>query len=106
VLAACVSAMLAYRPAAALAGVRAPISIVVAGEPAPADAGPADGIRPADRRHALDRLMTDLGPRLDRPPRVLDLVGVGHNVMRYRPAEIAEAIEGVDLPDGAYHRGT
>lgn len=81
VLAACVEAMYAYRPTETLAAVAAPVVALVAG-------GDPDGHRAAALA-AVDRAR-----RLaDRAPlRRASFEGVGHNLMRYRPVEVAAAI--------------
>lgn len=67
-LAACVDAMFEYRPAEVLAAVRAPIVALAATSPPP-----------------------DPGlPRMD----LLVLPAVGHNLMRYRPDDVTDAILG------------
>ena len=104
VLAACAGSMLAYRPLAALAGVGAPVSIVVAGEWTGADATATEAERGPDDRHAaLARTLAALVAEGRPSPRVIDLTGVGHNVIRHRPAEVTAAIAGVDRGHGAYH---
>ncbi|HWP62876.1 MAG TPA: alpha/beta fold hydrolase [Candidatus Binatia bacterium] len=81
VLAACVEAMYAYRPTETLAAVAAPVVALVAG-------GDPDGRRAAALA-AVDRVR-----RLaDRAPlRRASFEGAGHNLMRYRPVEVAAAI--------------
>jgi pimeloyl-ACP methyl ester carboxylesterase len=67
-LAACVDAMFSYRPAETLAAVSAPIVALAATSPLP-------------------------GP--DLPPMdVIALPAIGHNLMRYRPADVTAAILG------------
>jgi len=65
-LAACVDAMFSYRPAETLAAVSAPIVALAATSPLP-------------------------GPGLP-PMEVIALPAIGHNLMRYRPAEVTAAI--------------
>jgi 2-(acetamidomethylene)succinate hydrolase len=79
VRAATVEAMFAYRPVEALRRVQAPIAAVVAGD------DPA-------RVDTLDTVSAAL-IRAGRPAiRAARLIGAGHNLMRYRPAEVAAAI--------------
>jgi pimeloyl-ACP methyl ester carboxylesterase len=107
VLAGLVETMFAYRPSTTLPLVTAPISIVVAGETPTQDPSATGADRaPADRRRALRALVTGLVREGRTAPEVLDLVGVGHNVMRYRPAELTAVIEKVRRPPGAYHPGS
>jgi pimeloyl-ACP methyl ester carboxylesterase len=67
-LAACVEAMFEYRPGAVLAAVRAPIVALAATSPPP-----APGLPPMD---------------------LAVLPAAGHNLMRYRPEDVARAILG------------
>jgi hypothetical protein len=67
-LAACVDAMFAYRPAETLAAVQAPIVALAATSPSP-------------------------GPELPAMD-VIALPAIGHNLMRYRPADVTAAILG------------
>lgn len=67
-LAACVEAMFAYRPADVLGAVQAPIVALVA---------------------------TSTLPGAGLPPmRVIEVEAIGHNLLRYRPDEVAAAIRG------------
>lgn len=77
-----VRSMFAYDPAVALAGVAAPVTALVA--LAAGDPGPrlAELRGAAEARAAAGR----------SPVRVAGLAGSGHNLMRYRPAEVAAAI--------------
>lgn len=80
VLAACVEAMYAYRPAVALSSVGGPVvALVSADDPdgrREAALTKADAARVASGRSAIRRLR----------------LGAGHNLMRYRPVEVAAAI--------------
>ena len=80
-LAASVEAMFAYQPLATLAAVTAPVTVLLAGS--------ADR---AGRSGRLDEL--DLARRVAglTPIRVIELADAGHNLMRYRPAEVSAAI--------------
>lgn len=81
VLAACVEAMYAYRPLETLVAVEAPIVALLAGDD-------PEGRRTAALA-AVDRGRRAAGRG---PIRVCRLEGVGHNLMRYRPAEVTAAI--------------
>jgi pimeloyl-ACP methyl ester carboxylesterase len=80
-LAGCVEAMFAYRPALTLGSVRAPIVALVAADD---EAG--------SKRAAL----AELGPAMAaarRPPiRIARFPDLGHNLMRYAPAQVTGAI--------------
>jgi pimeloyl-ACP methyl ester carboxylesterase len=76
-----VRAMFAYRPEATLAGVDAPITILAAAEDESASRGPA-----------LASLAAGLAATGRPPVRVARFPGDGHNLLRYRPAEVAAAI--------------
>jgi pimeloyl-ACP methyl ester carboxylesterase len=81
VLAACVAAMFEHRPAEVLAGVAAPIVALVAAED---EAG--------TRRLMLARV-AEVVRAAGRPViEVVDFPAAGHNLMRYHPAAVAEAI--------------
>ena len=81
-LAGSVEAIFAYDPIATLAAVRAPIVAIVAG------GEEADGKRAARRGGRAREAPGRPCPRI----RVVDLGNVGHNLMRYRPAEVSAAI--------------
>lgn len=89
-LEASVRTMFDYEPSAVLAAVAAPITVIVAAED---EAG--------RRRAALRGIVGRLGDDGRPVPRIVDLPWVGHNVMRYRPAEVAAAIEGVERREGS-----
>jgi pimeloyl-ACP methyl ester carboxylesterase len=81
VLAACVEAMYAYRPLETLAAVEAPVVALVAG-PDP-DGRRSAALAAADRaRRAAGR--SSIGSRR--------FDAVGHNLMRYRPVDVAAAV--------------
>jgi pimeloyl-ACP methyl ester carboxylesterase len=82
VLAACVDAMYAHRPADVLARIRAPLVALVAAED---EAG--------QRRAALAEVERALRAAGRPPIRVLDFSDAGHNLMRYRPDAVSAAIE-------------
>jgi pimeloyl-ACP methyl ester carboxylesterase len=74
--------MFGYDPAIALAGIAAPVTVLVAlaaGDPAPRL---AELRRAAEARAAAGRSAV----------RVTGFPGGGHNLVRYRPAEVAAAI--------------
>jgi pimeloyl-ACP methyl ester carboxylesterase len=74
-----VDAMYAYQPADVLPEVRCPLLVMVA------ESGAADDELVRERRLALDdvlRVRQEVGAG---PARIARLVGVGHNLMRYRP---------------------
>jgi N-formylmaleamate deformylase len=79
VRAATVEAMFDYRPVDALGRVSAPISVLVAGD---------DPVR-VDSLDAVSAARIRAGRPAIRAARLL---GAGHNLMRYRPAEVAAAI--------------
>jgi pimeloyl-ACP methyl ester carboxylesterase len=80
-LAGVVEAFFSYRPAEVLARVDAPIAVLVGAE---------DELR--SRRPALAAVRRALEEARRPPLRVVDLPGDGHNLMRYRPAEVTAAI--------------
>lgn len=79
-LAASVEAMFAYRPAEVLGAVRRPIVAIVAADD--------DGVRTAALADVARAVRAAGGPSIG----LVDLRGVGHNLMRYRPATVAAAI--------------
>jgi len=88
-LAASVEAMFDYRPALILSSVSASIAVLTAIDD-------EDGTRAA----ALDDVIRALGAA-DRPePRVRAFPTVGHNLMRYRPVDVAAAILALAVPAG------
>lgn len=83
----CVHAMYAYRPLEALAQVRCPVGILVAGS------ATADDEDERERRLAIEdaqhaRAEAGLGEM-----RVRRFEGVGHDLMRYRPDDVAAELE-------------
>jgi pimeloyl-ACP methyl ester carboxylesterase len=86
-LAGAVGAMFDYRPIETLAVVRAPIVALMA-------ADDEEGSREA----ALERLRVELDAEGGPSIAVERFPGLGHNLMRYRPAAVAAAILGVDRP--------
>jgi pimeloyl-ACP methyl ester carboxylesterase len=80
-VAASVEAMFSYDPIASLGAVPAPVTILLA---AIED--------PVERAARLDELDAVRGEAGLAPIRRLDLTPAGHNLMRYRPAEVSAAI--------------
>jgi pimeloyl-ACP methyl ester carboxylesterase len=81
VVEAVVHAMFSYRPVDTLRAVRAPIAILSGADD---DAG--------TRTAALGRTLEGLAAAGHPDPAVLPFPGLGHNLMRYRPAELTAAI--------------
>jgi pimeloyl-ACP methyl ester carboxylesterase len=82
----CIEAMFSYRPAESLAPLSQPLLIAVA------ESGSADDEGQRERRLALDdvlRRRLELGLP---PPAIERFAGAGHNLMRYRPAELSSAL--------------
>ena len=93
-LAALVRAMYDYRPEDVFGVVAAPLLVLVA------EAGGADDEAARERRLALDdELRTRRAAGLAEP-RVVRFAGVGHNLMRYRPAELARELATLVDPGG------
>jgi pimeloyl-ACP methyl ester carboxylesterase len=86
VLKASVEAMFAFRPLETLVPLDVPLLVVQA------EAGTADDEVARERSLALADLLARRDDGGAPPARVLTLSGVGHNVMRYRPDELAEAL--------------
>jgi pimeloyl-ACP methyl ester carboxylesterase len=80
-LAASVEAMFTYRPLSTLAAVTAPVTVLLAG-----------GDDQAARSARLDELGQARRVAGLAPIRVIELADAGHNLMRYRPAEVSAAI--------------
>ena len=89
VLRASIAAMYDFRPIETLAGLPQPMLIAVA------ESGSADDADVRDRRLALDDLLRARVAAGVSSPDVRRFVGAGHNLMRYRPAELTDAV--VDL---------
>ena len=96
-LRAMVEGMDGYRPAEAMGNLPGPLRVLVAESGAPDD----DGIR--ERRLALAEVERQRAAAGLRPARVVRFPGVGHNLMRYRPAEVAAEL--VSLLDEAAANG-
>jgi pimeloyl-ACP methyl ester carboxylesterase len=80
-LAASVEAMFSYQSLATLAGLTAPVTVLLAGSD--------DRAGRAARLDELDRARRVAGLA---PIRVIEMADAGHNLMRYRPAEVSAAI--------------
>lgn len=89
-LAASVGAMFSYEPRATLAQVTAPVTAVLAASP-----------DPAGRSARLAELSQARRSAGVPPIRIVDLSDAGHNLLRYRPAEVGAAILAVTEPGGA-----
>ncbi|HEY8168329.1 MAG TPA: alpha/beta hydrolase [Candidatus Limnocylindrales bacterium] len=85
-LAGCVAAMFAYRPGVALSDLDRPLTVVMA-EP-----GGADDDEARERRLALDDVLAARSAVGMPTATLVRLSGSAHNLMRYRPAEVAAAI--------------
>jgi pimeloyl-ACP methyl ester carboxylesterase len=85
VLKGCVEAMSGYSPAESLGDLAAPLLVAVA------SSGTADDEEARERQLALDEVVR---ARQERrlATTVTDLPGAGHNLMRYRPAELSEEL--------------
>ncbi|HET7677164.1 MAG TPA: alpha/beta hydrolase [Candidatus Limnocylindrales bacterium] len=82
----CVEAMFSYRPARTLSALEVPLLALVAA------AGTADDEEGRQRLLALEEI-ADRRTAAGRPPTVVrTLPGAGHNLMRYRPGEVAAAL--------------
>jgi pimeloyl-ACP methyl ester carboxylesterase len=78
-----VEAMFSYRPSETLGPLGAPLLVLVA------ESGSADDEDVRERRLALDDVVRARGEAGSARPRVVRFEGAGHNLMRYRPAEVA-----------------
>lgn len=82
-LRALVEGMDGYRPAEAMGNLRGPLTVIVA------ESGASDDDAIRERRLALEELERSRAGQGFRPARVVRQPGVGHNLMRYRPAQVA-----------------
>lgn len=82
-LRALVEGMDGYRPAEAMGNLRGPLTVIVA------ESGASDDDAVRERRLALDELERLRAGQGFLPARVVRQPGVAHNLMRYRPAEVA-----------------
>jgi pimeloyl-ACP methyl ester carboxylesterase len=92
-----VEAMFTYDPVAALANVRAPILVALA------ESGTADDDTVRDRLAALDDVQRARAAAGAHPMTVRRFARAGHNLMRYRPAELAAALLAL-LEEAAHQR--
>ena len=81
-----IEAMFEYRPIEILAGLRMPLQIAVA------ESGAADDETARERQIALDDVVRARGEAGLSPPDIRHFPGAGHNLMRYRPAELSAAL--------------
>lgn len=81
-----VDGMFRYDPVATLTAAPVPLGVLVAG------AGTGDDEAAHDRAVALDEVVAGRTAANLPPTRVVRLPGTGHNLMRYRPDEVAAAI--------------
>ena len=81
-----VEAMFDYRPTDTLTAIRTPILAAIA------EAGTADDEVVRERLLALDDINRDRARAGLRPIEVRRFPGAGHNLMRYRPAELTDAL--------------
>jgi pimeloyl-ACP methyl ester carboxylesterase len=90
----CIGAMFDYQPLDVLGRVAQPLLVAVA------DSDSADDEGQRERLLALDDVMRRRRELGLAAPTVERLAGAGHNLMRYRPAELSAAIERV-VQEGA-----
>ena len=88
-----VESMFDYRPTDTLTAIRAPVLAAVA------EAGTADDEIVRERLLALDDINRDRAREGLRPVDVRRFPGAGHNLMRYRSAQLSDAL--TDLLRGA-----
>ncbi len=81
-----VDGMFAYQPMETLAAAPVPVTVLVAG------AGTADDEAAHDRAIALREVVEARAAAGMPPTRVVPLPGTGHNLMRYRPDEVAREV--------------
>ena len=87
--------MFAYRPRVALAQIAAPVLIAVA------ESGAADDETLRERRLALDDVVHARAAAGFAAPTIRVYPGAGHNLMRYRAAELSAAL--LELLEAATH---
>jgi pimeloyl-ACP methyl ester carboxylesterase len=92
-----VDAMFEYRPLPTLTRVAAPVVFIMAESGAAAD----DTAR--ERTIALEEVIRARSAA-GQASRTIQFPGVGHNVMRYRPAELSSAILDLASESSAHHR--
>jgi pimeloyl-ACP methyl ester carboxylesterase len=83
----CVAAMYGYQPLEQLAGVRAPVTVLVASP------GTADDEDERERRLAVDDAQQARAAAGGEPMAVRYFEGVGHDLMRHRPEEVSAELE-------------
>jgi len=81
-----IEAMFHYRPIEILGSLPMPIQIAVA------ESGAADDETARERRIALDDVVRERADAGLSPPDIRHFSGAGHNLMRYRPAELSDAL--------------
>jgi len=91
-----IEAMFEYEPTETLADLPQPLLIAVA------ESGAADDETARERRIALDDLVRARQAAGTPEPDIRIFSGAGHNLMRYRPAELSDAV--LDLLRGEAHQ--
>jgi pimeloyl-ACP methyl ester carboxylesterase len=89
-----VEGMFGYQPLETLCAAPVPLAVLVAG------AGTADDEAAHDRAVALDELVAARAAAGMPPTRVVRYPGTGHNLMRYRPDEVAAEIHALAAGTG------
>jgi pimeloyl-ACP methyl ester carboxylesterase len=90
-----VEGMLGYHPTETLSAAPVPITVLVAG------AGTADDEAAHDRAVALDEVVAARFAAGMPPTRVVRFPGTGHNLMRYRPDDVATELLALGATAGA-----
>jgi pimeloyl-ACP methyl ester carboxylesterase len=98
VLRGAIEAMYDFRPIETLARLPQPMLIAVA------ESGAADDAEIRDRRLALDDVIAARAAAGVSAPDVRRFVGAGHNLMRYRPQELTDALIDLLKAAAAYQR--
>lgn len=93
-----VAAMFEYDPRSALGAVVQPLLVAVA------ESGAADDEQLRERRLALDEVLRARQASGPAQTRVERFAGAGHNLMRYRPAELSAALVGLLAEGAGYQR--
>ncbi len=88
----CVESMYGYRPLEALLQVRCPLTVLVASP------GTADDEDERERRLAIDDVRKARAGAGREPTRARYFDGVGHDLMRYRPREVADELRHLARP--------
>jgi pimeloyl-ACP methyl ester carboxylesterase len=89
-----VEGMFGYEPAETLAAAPVPLAVLVAG------AGTADDETAHDRAVALDEVIAARASAGMPPTHVVRFPGTGHNLMRYRPDEVAREVSALAVTAG------